>query len=260
MCSHGPSCASTFCLWNGAPNARCLKGKNVEMTRLAAATIAVIILLGSLSFAQDATPKMQVFGGYSFLHLDNGGLTGADLDFALRELNSPFGVASSFQGWNAEAQYNANRWFGIVADFGGRYGTPITAARGKTLSGLPKANAYSLMIGPVLSYRTKSKLTPFIHALFGFDRYTMDASTITGVSSPVTSSATTFTDAVAALGGGLDYKVHRLFSIRLVQLDDFYTTHNLNKFYDTAFPGASFFGLSTKERNLRISTGVVVQF
>lgn len=230
------------------------------MTRLAVATIALIILLGSLAFAQDATSKVQVFGGYSFVHLDNGGLTGADLDYALRELNSPFGVSSNFQGWNAEAQYNANRWVGIVADFGGRYGTPITASRGKTLSGLPKANAYSLMIGPVLSYRTKSKLTPFIHALFGFDRYTMDSSTITGVSSPVSSSSTTFTDAVVAVGGGIDYKVSRLFSIRLVQLDDFYTTHNLNKFYDTAFPGATFFGLATHERNLRISTGIVVRF
>jgi opacity protein-like surface antigen len=230
------------------------------MTRLAAATIITMALICSLGWAQDSTPKMQVFGGFSLVHLDNGKLEAAELNSGLRVLNSPFDVASNFMGWNAEAQYNANRWVGIVADFGGRYGTPITASRDNHPSGLPKASGYSFMIGPAISFRNKTKLTPYVHALFGYDRYTQDASTITGISRPVSADSTTFTDVVTALGGGFDYKVSKRFSLRLVQLDDFYTTHNFNKFYESAFPGATFYGLGTHQRNIRVSTGLIVSF
>ena len=50
------------------------------------------------------------------MHVDNGGLTGVDLEFAQREANLPFGTASRFTGWNAEGQYNFNRSIGLGAD------------------------------------------------------------------------------------------------------------------------------------------------
>jgi hypothetical protein len=43
------------------------------------------------------------------VHVDNGGLTGAGLDFALREVSPRVGTASTFTAWNAEGQYNFNR-------------------------------------------------------------------------------------------------------------------------------------------------------
>jgi opacity protein-like surface antigen len=210
--------------------------------------------------AQDSTPRVQAFGGYSLFHADNGGVNGLTLDEDLREPNSPFGTKDNFMGWNAEGQYNATRILGIAVDGGGRYGMPITESRFSKLAGLPNGNGYSLLVGPVLSYRTKSKLTPFIHALFGYDRVTVNASTITGLSVPVSSTATTFTDFALALGAGVDYRVLRMFSIRLAQVDDLETTHNLNHFYGTVFPTGVFEGLGTHERNVRISTGVVVSF
>ena len=237
-----------------------LKGKIIEMIRLAVATIALISLLSSCALAQGSTPKAQVFGGYSFTYVDNGGLSGLDLDNALRELNSPFSIGSSFNGWNAEGQYNANRWIGIVADVSGRYGKPLTNTRFSTLSGLPDANAYSLLVGPVLTFRGKSKITPFIHAMFGFDRASLSASTITGLSTPVSSSATTYTDTAVALGGGIDYRLFRRLSLRLVQADDLRTYHNLNKFYESVFPGSVFYGIAQHQNNIRVSTGIVVRF
>ncbi len=141
------------------------------MIRFAAATITLIILMGSFAFAQETTPKVQLFGGYSLLRADHGKLTGALLDLDLRQSSNPFAVQTYFfNGWNAEAQYNAGRWLGIAADVGGRSATPITEARGSTLAGLPKETAYSFLAGPVISYRTKSRVTPFVHALFGWDR------------------------------------------------------------------------------------------
>ncbi|MFZ0201771.1 MAG: outer membrane beta-barrel protein [Candidatus Sulfotelmatobacter sp.] len=230
------------------------------MIRLAVATIALISLLSSCALAQASTPKVQAFGGYSFTYADNGGLSGQDLDYALRELNSPFAINSAFSGWNVEGQYNANHWIGIVADVSGRYGKPLTNTRFSTLSGLPEANGYALLVGPVLTFRGKSKITPFIHVMFGFDRASLNASTITGLSTPVTSSATTYTDAALALGGGIDYRLFRLFSVRLFQADDLRTYHNLNKFYENVFSGALFYGIAQRQNNIRVSTGIVVRF
>jgi opacity protein-like surface antigen len=230
------------------------------MIRLVVATTALIFLISSVAFAQDSTPKVQVFGGYSFVYVDNGGLTGADLDFALREINIPFGTTSSFTGWNAEGQYNFNRWIGLAADAGGRYGSPITGYRNDNLQGLPKATGYSFLVGPVLSYRTKSRITPFAHALFGYDRASLNSTTITGVSTPVTSSATTFTDFAMAVGLGVDWRVTHHISVRLPQVDDLRTYHNLNHFYESAYPNRLFEGLGLHQNNVRISAGIVLRF
>jgi hypothetical protein len=148
------------------------------MIRLIVATIVLTVLIGSVAFAQNSTPKVQVFGGYSYVHVDNAGLTGGDLDFALRELNLPFGTASNFTGWNAEGQYNFNPWIGLAGDVGGRYGMPITDCRNHNLHGLPQATGYRFLVGPVLSYRTKSRMTPFVHVLVGYDRAGLNATTI----------------------------------------------------------------------------------
>jgi opacity protein-like surface antigen len=230
------------------------------MIRLAVAVIAVIALSGSLVQAQDATPKVQVFGGYSLFNQDSGNLTPTTLYNALHEPNGPFAVATNFNGWNAEGQYNLNHWLGLVVDGAGRYGSQIVESRLARLTGLPKGNGYSLMVGPVLAYRTKSRLTPFVHVLFGFDRISLTASTISGVTYPLSSVGTSSTDASLALGGGLDVKVLRHFSLRAAQLDYDETTHNMNHFYGDAFPGGAFANLATHERNWRVSTGFVVNF
>jgi opacity protein-like surface antigen len=232
------------------------------MIRLVAATITLTVMIGSFAFAQDATPKVQVFGGYSILRADQGKLTGALLDADLDQFSAPFALKTYFlDGWNAEAQYNTGGWLGIAADLGGRYGTPIVAARDATLAGLPKETAYSFLAGPVLSYRTKSRLTPFVHGLFGWDRTSLGASMITGsLTSPVSSAATTANDFAMALGGGVDCRIVRHVSVRLGQLDWYHTTINLSKFYTNAFGGSLLVGLATHQDNYRFSAGAVLQF
>jgi opacity protein-like surface antigen len=232
------------------------------MIRFSVATIILTVLLGSFAFAQDATPKVQVFGGYSLLRSDHGSLTGGLLDVDLGEASNPFALRTYFlDGWNAEAQYNTGHLFGIAADFGGRYGTPIIAARDNTLAGLPKETAYSFLAGPVFSYRTKSRVTPYVHLLFGWDRTSLSASTITGsVTYPVSSTATDYNDFAMALGGGVDFRIARHVSVRLGQLDWYHTSIDLNKFYTDAFAGSLFQGLATHQDNLRFSAGAVVWF
>ena len=224
------------------------------MTRFAVATIILIAMVCSFTGAQDSTPKVQVFGGYSLVHAGMGGLTGPAVDSALGAPSGTFGAASNFNGWNAEAQYNALPWLGIVADFSGRYGTPITASSASGVSGLPKLSAYSFLFGPVLSYKTKARMTPFVHALFGWDRSRLSASTLSGWPS------STYTDFAMAFGGGLDYKLSRHFAVRVGQLDYLYTGHDLNSVYGSAFGPGRFQGLASHENNLRFSTGIVLRF
>jgi opacity protein-like surface antigen len=230
------------------------------MTRFAGATIILTVLISSFAVAQEATPRVQVFGGYSLMHLDNAGLTPLTVDADLNEPNEPFSLKNYFHGWNAEGQYNLNRWVGIAAGFSGRSGTPFTAATGSSASGLPEFTGYSFLAGPVLSYRTKSRLTPFIHGLFGWERANLSASTIHGVSNPLSSLGTTDTDFVMSPGGGVDLRLTRHIALRLGELDYFHTSLNVNKFYNGAYATTLFQGFTTHQANLRFSTGVVARF
>lgn len=239
---------------------RNLKRKKVEMTRSAGLTLALISLIGSIALAQDSTPKVQVFGGYSLLHADSGGLTGIELDLNLRQFPNTFGVRSNYNGWNAEAQYNFDRWVGVAADFSGFYGTQMIVQSPSKVSGLPNGNSYSVLVGPVASYRARKKITPFVHALFGWQRVSWSAGTFTGTSTPLSSSATAYNDFTMALGGGVDYKLLPHVALRVVQLDWYHTSLNLNSFYGSAFNTSLFQGLATREKNVRFSTGVVLNF
>ena len=229
------------------------------MIRFAATTICLIVLTGCLAFAQDSVPKVEVFGGYSFMRTGTGGLSDTTLNIELHQNPGTLTTGRNFNGWNAEAQYNFDRWIGLVADFTGEYGTPFTA-RTKGVSGLPTMTEYSFLAGPVVSYRTKARITPYGHALFGWDRARLGASTITGTANPTTSFTSTYTSFAIVFGGGVDYKVSRHLALRLGQLDYFRTTLDLNSLYGGAFGPGRFQGIPTRENNLRFATGIVVQF
>jgi opacity protein-like surface antigen len=228
------------------------------MIRFAGFAFILIVVIGSFASAQDSTPKVQVFGGYSVLDQVSGGLTDLSLDEALAPVSTGFGVSTIFTGWNAQAQYNVDRWVGVVADFGGRNVSPITSPPG--VSGVPDGKAYSILAGPVISYRTKSRITPFAHLLVGWDRSSLNASTVTGVTNPVSTQASTYNDVAFALGGGVDYRIVRHFAVRLGQVDYYHTSVNMNKLYGTAFGGTSFEGLGTHQVNIRLSAGAELRF
>jgi opacity protein-like surface antigen len=227
------------------------------MNRFAVATSTLTVLISSFAFSQDSTPKVQAFAGYSLMQLVHGGPTIANVDLDLKQLTDAFGTANTFNGWSAEGQYNVDRWFGVVADVGQRPGTFLTGAPG--ISGMPTGSMYSFLAGPVISYRTKSKVTPFFHVLAGWERTSQGSSTITGPSAPVPATATTYNDFAVAVGGGVDYKLTRRFAVRLGQLDYYHASLNLNKYYQSAY-GVLFEGMPITQVSLRFSAGVVARF
>jgi hypothetical protein len=65
------------------------------MTRFTAATTILTVLIGSFAFAQDSTPKVQVFGGYSLVHEDTGGLSLLTVDMVVPHSMGSFGVKTA---------------------------------------------------------------------------------------------------------------------------------------------------------------------
>src|ERR1035438_3970953 len=95
----------------------------------------VLIVLSSLlalpMMAQD-DPKIEVFGGYQYLHAGN--IDG-------------FGDSANSNGWNVSATVNFSQHLGVAADFSGNYKT-------ETMQNFPfleHFHAYTYTFGPVLS-------------------------------------------------------------------------------------------------------------
>ncbi len=224
----------------------------------------LLCFLTSQVFAQQDAPRAEVFGGYSYLHIDTQGVTGSTLVNACNQIlgagTCPPGsiqVHQNFNGWNAAAQVNITRLFGIKADFSGHYGTPVTVSsqiqmllQQAGITGLPpSARSYSYLFGPVVS-QNMGRYKPFAHALFGANTVSTNLSgvSIGGLGIPgLTLSDTAF---AMAFGGGVDVKLKDRISLRAGQFDYLFTKH------DFSF-GAP--GVAAHQNNYRASVGIVFQ-
>jgi len=187
--------------------------------------IFALLLLSDAGYAQFLTGNL--FAGYSY----------GNADFLPNRV--------SINGWEASGEGKVLPFLGVVADFGGQYGSPNFTIQ----SLCPATNAssclqpqhpqtapisitqYTFLFGPRFSFQVK-KLRPFAHALFG-------ASHLHERTPLVSTTDTVFS---YALGMGLDYRFSHRFGWRL-QGDALET---------------QFFG--TWQSNLRASTGLVISF
>ncbi len=187
-------------------------------------SIGVLIFgLSMAAAAADEVPKLEVFGGFSWLHTDNMHVSG---------------IKSNYMGWDSEAQFNLNRILGVTADIGGNYG--------RLLANTPTRHSYSFLFGPTLSYRAQHS-TIFAHVLFGGN--TENIITPAGIGTSNSDSAFAM-----ALGGGLDVKINNRFALRLGQLDWLYTRHDLKSL---TVSGVT---LLDHQQNIRYAGGVVINF
>ncbi|MFZ0561129.1 MAG: hypothetical protein WBX02_10475 [Terriglobales bacterium] len=144
--------------------------------------VALIIFLGLFSLPLTAQSRLEVFGGYQYLHI--GGSDGVS--------------GQGFNGWDAAVTGYFNKFVGVTGDFSGAY---------KTLDGV-SAHVYSYSGGPVVAFR-EGKVNPFAHFLVGGET--------TGASADgVTVSTNGFT---MMFGGGVDVKVAHDISYRVADVD-----------------------------------------
>jgi len=217
------------------------------------------------AFGQQDTPRAEVFGGYSYLHIDTQGVTGTTIDTACNNLlghgtcpPGSFQVHQNFNGWNASVQVNVTRLFGIKADFSGHYGTPVTFSSQiqsllsqAGITGLPpNAKSYSYLFGPVVS-QSAGRYRPFAHALFGANSVSTNLSGVTIGGLGIPGLTLTDTAFAMAFGGGVDVKLTDHLSLRAGQADYLFTKHDFS---------GGIQGIATHQNNFRASVGAVFQF
>jgi opacity protein-like surface antigen len=188
----------------------------------------VMLLFAGLASAQDESPKIEAFGGYSYLRVNPG--------FGAPGLN--------FNGGSGSLDYNFTSHLGVVADFGG-YHWSQDGADLTTVSYLfgPK---YSVRMGP---------LTPFVQGLFGgahlsgngcFGEVGDFRVRPEGGEGGECGSGSENAFAMA-LGGGLDWNATSHIGVRLIQAEYVLTRFGVVDSSDT-------------QNNVRISAGVVFRW
>jgi hypothetical protein len=159
--------------------------------------LALVLLLGASANAEAQTEssRVDIFTGFSMMHIDAKGLTTA---------------ANNVTGWGASVTNNITKNVGITFDSGGFYRKVDAGTSRQNVS------AYSVMAGPTISFPTK-KISPFIHVLIGAGFLTARGN----------STSRTFSEhAVAgAAGGGFDMPVAKSVSIRVIEADFFPVHH-----------------------------------
>jgi hypothetical protein len=194
---------------------------------------ALTILFCLTSVAQSShqvnTPKLEFFGGYSFLHqYDNG----------------------EFQGWEASLSGNINRWFALKGDFSGHYAeedfTAVTLPPPSTFTFPAETFHQSIhyfLGGPEFSYR-RTKWRLYAHALVGAAHG--HQSLIVHNPPPgfmVGSNGVEDTGFAFGVGAGGDWMFSKRIGWRVAQAD--YLEHRFDGEY---------------QNNVRISSGLIFQF
>ena len=175
--------------------------------------LAIGLFLFSISsFAQEVIyPKAEVFGGFSISSIP--GVASFDPTTGL-----PTSSRKSFKGWQGSANFNITHRLGIVGDFGGQYSSiPGFTAFGITSSGV-SLNSYQFLFGPRLMFR-RSKVTPFVHAMFGGLKEGIGSISVTASGLSITTPAVSSTGLGMAFGGGMDINISDRLALRVPQFD-----------------------------------------
>lgn len=172
---------------------------------------AVCLVLGTglvLFFAASlrAQDHVEVFGGYSYFRAS---VTETGTILCPGPTCPPKTVSTnpSLNGWEAGLEYKPFKEIGLVADFGGNYGSLPSSSGGGSMH----TNTY--LFGPRVS--VPARVSPFVHVLAGVEHQSTDTSA-SGVNFFPGHSSNAF---ALALGGGIDLEAFPLVRVRLIQLD-----------------------------------------
>ena len=186
------------------------------------------ILALSISFAtpSKAQGKIELFGGYSFVHAPVT-LTETVGTCTLNCPTLAVGTHLNLNGWEASGAYKLFGTLSLTADFSGHYASFNGAS----------VHLHTYLFGPQV--RFPRRVSPFARVLFGAAH---EANGI-GNFGPVFTRGGSENSFATALGVGIDIKVLPSISVRPIQFD-----YLLTRFR------------STTQNQPRVSAGVVVHF
>lgn len=183
----------------------------------------VMVVLG-VAIPARAQDKMELFGGFSYVR-GSVAVNPIPTSIPCPPNCSPpptMKQPENLNGWEFAGRYKLIGPLGLVADFGGQYGVPLGG----------RAGLFTYMVGPQVSL--PGRFSPFVHGLVGGAHESMGRAAFLASSS---------NSLAYAVGGGIDLKITRFVSLRLIQVDYLHT---------------HFLGLS--ENQPRVSAGIVVHF
>jgi len=185
--------------------------------------------------SERVTPKFEWFFGYSFWRAMP---------------TSQSNRIGYLHGGSTSLAYNFNRWFGLVADFGGYDNSKVTLfspTASQTFNS--DGTAYTYLFGPRFSYRKHERVTPFVQALVG--GATATSVNISGCGSDPSCMPLPYESSVAvALGAGFDVKLTHHIAWRVIE-GDFLLTN----FRNPLTPD-----IQAWQKNVRLSSGLVFRF
>jgi hypothetical protein len=201
--------------------------------------LGLVSLFALAAFAQDV-PSAEVFLGYTYTRFNSA----TDVP------------AFSANGGGGQFVWNFGKWVGAVADVG--------AVHNGNIGGYHLDSTFTnFLFGPRISIRT-SRWTPYFHTLFGgvygstsalisvpADGLTIPPVVNPLIATPVTRgtavwlrAATQQTAFAMAIGGGVDVKINKMVSFRLIGVDYYMTRlQNLRSLNDN------------NQNNIRYTTG-----
>ncbi|MGB0034421.1 MAG: outer membrane beta-barrel protein [Candidatus Acidiferrales bacterium] len=153
--------------------------------------LALVLLFGLPTMAQDTTPVFEVGGGFQY-----------------RSFDTPLSNRLNMAGWFVTANYNVNRWLGVAAQFDG-----TRSDKGPNGTW----NDYGFMFGPQIYPFGHHTVTPFFHVLLGGSHVN-----VSFPADPINElPALTETDSAFSFegGGGVDWTITKHFGVRLGELD-----------------------------------------
>lgn len=169
----------------------------------------------------------------------------------------------NYSGVTSSVHYNLNRHLSLGTEFS--FFNPTSFASGGFVSFIflpPKTpitvvnvpdKIYSLSFGPKLTYRDESRLSMFAEGLVGF--YRADQESITLVGGNRTTKSITETRLTTKIGGGLDLKLNKKVSLRLIQAD--YTFFKDNFIGGLIVPTQNINTVKSQENGAKLSFGVI---
>jgi opacity protein-like surface antigen len=192
--------------------------------------IGLVLLFAFTAAAQNTTPQMEAFLGYTFTRMNSA-------------TNVP---AFSANGGSGQFVYDFNKWISAVADLGAVHNGNIHNIHLDTTMA-------NFLVGPRLPFRHWSRVTPYFQILFG-EVYASTSAAVpadlilpsgtvipTGSFLRATKSETGFG---MTAGGGVDIKIAKHVNFRPIQLEYFLTRlENLRS------------GNDNNQNNLRYSAG-----
>jgi opacity protein-like surface antigen len=142
----------------------------------------LVVLAVPLSAWAQEFPKVELFGGYSYVRM----------------------LGDNWSGWNVAATKNFNERVGITADigsFGNSLSQDLTSYTFRA-----DGHEYTFMIGPQFTARGPQKINPFLHVLFGAAHDYSNNSYLSG-NTLLSFQSLSSNRFAMGIGGGVDHKL-----------------------------------------------------